>query len=207
MSLALDKMYPAGQEWGEVDDDGLHQIGDGWFRIWLARRGAVPGHCGMTEVEGDDMEPTLWDGSLVLVSRDHRTPRPVGVFMLRDGERRVYRRLRREGRKWVAYGDNLECPTKPVRRVGSEIVGQVIYSARDHFADAGPWCDDMDRLRHQLGMLPRMLKPEYADAVAKMVCSLPDDTIMRLAESLTERAIEFGKAANEDEARRALENA
>lgn len=194
MSLALDGMYPTTQVWGEVDEDGLHQVADGWFRVWLARRGAIPEHCGMTEVEGDEMEPTLCDGAAVLVSRDHRTPGPVGVFMLRDGERRIYRRLRREGGAWIAYGDNLECPPMPVRGVRSTIVGQVIYSAREHFSDAGPYCDDMKRLRAQLGLVTRMLGLDYGNAVTDFICSQPDDVILKLARSFTARALAFGKA-------------
>ena len=200
MSIALDEMYPAGIDWGEMDEDGLHDIGDGWFRVWLARRGEIPAHCGITEVKGVDMEPTLRDGAAVLVSRDHRTPGPVGVFMLRRGRHRIFRRLRREGRSWTAYGDNLDCPTMRLRASSVEhsIAGQVIFSAREHFTDAGPYLDDTERLRAQLASIARMVDLDRGNVATEFIRAQSDETLVKLARLCVARALEYGRAPDKD---------
>ena len=138
MTVVLDELMPA-ETWGTADSDGLHTIGDGWFRIWMARHGAIPDQCGMTDVESDEMEPTLPPGSAVVVDRSRRKPSEAGVFMLRDGERRLFRRLRRgESGGWVAYGDHPLCEdSRPVRR--PKVVGKVLWSAHDLRDDIGPF--------------------------------------------------------------------
>ncbi|MYI74471.1 MAG: hypothetical protein F4057_03880 [Acidobacteria bacterium] len=138
MSLALDDLMPA-ETWGPVDADGLHTIGDGWFRVWMARHGAIPERCGMTDVDSDEMEPTLPPGSAVVVDRSRRKPSPEGVFMLRLGNRRLFRRLRRDkNQRWVAYGDHPLCEdSKPMRR--PNVVGSVLWSACDLRDNVGPF--------------------------------------------------------------------
>ena len=137
MTVALDELMPA-ETWGTADEDGLHTIGDGWFRIWMARHGAIPDQCGMTDVDNDEMEPTLPPGSAVVVDRSRRKPAEAGVFMLRDGKRRLFRRLRRDEDGWVAYGDHPLCEdSRPVRR--PKVVGKVLWSAHDLRDDIGPF--------------------------------------------------------------------
>ena len=138
MSRALDELMPV-ETWGGADDDGLHTIGDGWFRAWMARHGAIPEQCGMTGVDSDDMEPTLPPGSAVVVDRSQARPVESGVFMLRFGKRRAFRRLRRDGpSRWIAYGDNPLCEdSEPMRR--PRLVGKVLWSACDLRDDNGPF--------------------------------------------------------------------
>ena len=138
MSLALDDLMPA-ETWGTADSDGLHTIGDGWFRVWMARHGAIPERCGMTDVDSDEMEPTLPPGSAVVVDRSCRKPSASGVFMLRIGKRRLFRRLRRdESQRWVAYGDHPLCEdSKPMRR--PNVVGKLLWSAHDLRDNTGPF--------------------------------------------------------------------
>ena len=139
MSLALDEMMPT-ETWGTADSDGLHVIGDGWFRIWMARHGAIPERCGMTDVDSDEMEPTLPPGSAVVVDRSLRKPSETGVFMLRIGQRRVFRRLRRdEESRWIAYGDHPLCEESTPRRRAPQIIGKVLWSAHDLRDDTGPF--------------------------------------------------------------------
>lgn len=45
------------------------------------------------KVEGDSMEPTLFDGDTVLVDLDLKAPNPSGIFVLDDGIGLVAKRL------------------------------------------------------------------------------------------------------------------
>ena len=118
-----------------VGGDRLHAVGDRWFRDdWMRRRGLDPSVCRLAEVTGSDMEPTLPDGTVVLVDRADRDPQPVSVYLLRlvDGHR--VRRLGLEGNRWRMLGDHPHCPPIDLPNT-ARIVGRVAWSAREHPAD------------------------------------------------------------------------
>ncbi|MDE0661980.1 MAG: hypothetical protein OXI79_20305 [Gammaproteobacteria bacterium] len=127
-----------GMAWGPPDGDGLHSVGDGWFRMdWMARQGVDANHCGMGEMNGRDMEPTILDGSSILVDRDRTEPESTGIFMIRIPGGPIVRRLRRRGRGWSMYGDHPLCLAEPLPRTAA-VVGRVMWSAREHLDDHGP---------------------------------------------------------------------
>ena len=73
-----------------------------------------------------------------------------------DGPR--IRRLRRAGRTWVAYGDNPECRPEALPRP-ADVVGQVLWSSRDHAEDAGPSAPGLDM---------RVLRMQMAAVIARL---------------------------------------
>lgn len=54
---------------------------------------ASPAQLRIMKVEGDSMEPTLFDGDTVLVDMDRKIPNPSGIFVLDDGIGLVAKRL------------------------------------------------------------------------------------------------------------------
>ena len=54
---------------------------------------ASPAQLRIMKVEGDSMEPTLFDGDTVLVDMDRKIPNPPGIFVLDDGIGLVAKRL------------------------------------------------------------------------------------------------------------------
>lgn len=54
---------------------------------------ASPSQLRIMTVEGDSMEPTLFDGDTVLVDMTKRAPNPPGIFVLDDGMGLVAKRL------------------------------------------------------------------------------------------------------------------
>lgn len=142
MSVLVSFNVADGLAWGPPDEDGLHAIGDGWFKMdWMARQGTNAAHCGATEMHGREMEPTILDGSAILVDRDRRQPVSTGIFMIKGGfpprsDAPLVRRLRRSGDGWSMYGDHPLCPAERLPH-GAVVVGQVVWSAREHLDDHG----------------------------------------------------------------------
>lgn len=54
---------------------------------------ASPSQLRIMKVEGDSMEPTLFDGDTVLVDMERKAPNPPGIFVLDDGMGLVAKRL------------------------------------------------------------------------------------------------------------------
>ena len=146
MSKALDELIPM-ENWGTADPDGLHIIGEGWFRVWMIRRGAIPERCGMMEVKGTDMEPTLTEGCAVVVDKGRRRRNETGIFLVRNDGWRGLRRLRRprgRGDLWTMYGDHPLCKEEKLPR-RAKVVGRVMWSARDHATAIMPFSPQPER--------------------------------------------------------------
>lgn len=147
--------------WGPPDGDGLHDLEDGWFCMdWMARQGVNAAHCGAGEMHGREMEPTIRDGSAIIVDRDRSEPESVGIFMVRLPGGPLVRRLRRRRRGWSMYGDNPLCPVERLPR-GTDVVGRVMWSAREHLDDCGPdWSAPLGerQLRENLALTVQLLR-------------------------------------------------
>lgn len=208
VQLLVDLVNSLSPEWGEEDEDGLHAVGDGWLRFdWMARQGVDVASCAVCEVEGTDMEPTIPKGAIAIVDRSRTDRSRTGVFMLRIDERRLFRRFQpREGGGWVIYGDNPQCQFEEVGR-DVRIVGQVMWSGRDHANDTGPLYENARQLRMELGLVTRMLHTDREQDVLRMLCRLPNDKLVEVATALTENALAMvGPPANDEKARKVLED-
>ncbi|MDO9094462.1 MAG: S24 family peptidase [Rubrivivax sp.] len=64
----------------------------GWMREHFGRAGAG---FALLDVSGNSMEPTLWDGETILVDLHLREVASGGVYVLRDGEELLVKRLQR----------------------------------------------------------------------------------------------------------------
>ncbi|WP_444453181.1 XRE family transcriptional regulator [Rhodobacter capsulatus] len=107
-------------------------------RAWLKREGVNPAAASLVRVKGDSMEPTLHDGSTVLVDHQRRDPAVRrGIYALRIGEEVFVKRLEKVGDVLVITSDN---PTHSSRALGGreladvEVIGRVVwqgYTFRD----------------------------------------------------------------------------
>ena len=97
---------------------------------WLTQRGIDPRHCHVISVQGDSMEPTLPDGSSILVDRNRREPQEDRIFVLRTEDGLVVKRLARDAKgRWQLVSDNPAHPTAPLL-YGAEFIGEVRWMGR-----------------------------------------------------------------------------
>lgn len=101
-------------------------------RDWLDANGLDPTQCMVMRVRGASMEPTLADGSRVLVNRAARRRRDGRLYVLRTGDGLVIKRAGRsaDGR-WRLVSDNPapEYPAVPWPE-DAETMGEVRWMAR-----------------------------------------------------------------------------
>lgn len=97
---------------------------------WLERLGIDAAQCAMIRVQGDAMEPTLPEGSLVLVDRARTEWRPPGIFALRTGDDPIFRRaVHPDGERRLMAGDRAGRPAVPLPP-DAEILGQARWLAQ-----------------------------------------------------------------------------
>lgn len=102
---------------------------------WLARKGINPKHCVIVGVSGDSMEPTLYNGDLVMLDRQVTEVRDMRLFGIveSDGTARVKRLQKLEG-QLILHSDNRTYPAEVRSAVDAEnmiILGQVVWSGHD----------------------------------------------------------------------------
>ena len=98
-----------------------------WFtRAWLDRRGIDPKGCAIMRISGDSMEPTLPDGSSILVDRNRRDRVDFRVYVVRTGAGLMVKRAVEQRGEWLLVSDNPEAA--PLRWLAdAEIVGEVLW--------------------------------------------------------------------------------
>lgn len=97
---------------------------------WLERLGIDAAHCAMIRVQGDAMEPTLPEGSFVLVDRARTEWLPPGIFALRSGNGPIFRRaVRPDGERRLMAGDRAGRSAVPLPP-DAEILGQARWLAQ-----------------------------------------------------------------------------
>jgi len=102
---------------------------------WLDRAGINPAYASIVRVDGESMEPTLQDKSVVLI--DHRDKTPISksyIFACRLGEGLKVKRVERslKDQSILLHSDNPAVPTEHITGKdldGFEIIGRVVWSA------------------------------------------------------------------------------
>ena len=77
--------------------------------------------------KGDSMEPTLNDGDLILLDYSRTNPLDGQIFVLRNDDGLVVKRLRGSGFDWELISDNPVCPPRRVDQ-NDRVIGQVVWS-------------------------------------------------------------------------------
>ncbi len=97
---------------------------------WLAARGYKPHDLIALSVRGSSMEPTLYEGDLVVVNTADRDPKDGGVSAINYEGESVIKRLQREGGSWYLASDNPDQRRFPRKEwIDGEaiIIGAVIH--------------------------------------------------------------------------------
>ncbi|MDR1647875.1 MAG: helix-turn-helix domain-containing protein [Zoogloeaceae bacterium] len=99
-------------------------------RDWLKSNGYKVENLAALKVKGRSMEPSLWEGDLVVINRAETEPKNNVAFAVNHEGECVIKRLRRsaEGR-WNLESDNLDkvhYPAEPCTE-GTLIIGRVVY--------------------------------------------------------------------------------
>ena len=99
-------------------------------RTWLDRHRLDATQCAIVRMRGESMEPTLSDGSTILVNRAQRRRRSERLFAVRTDEGLVVRRLRKDpGGNWLLVSDHADREPRPWP-ASAEILGQVRWATR-----------------------------------------------------------------------------
>ena len=115
--------------------DGANVLGEeiegylAFRREWLANRGIDPTQCVVIDVMGGSMEPTLPQGSSILVDRAQRRRRQGRVYVVRTEDGLLVKRAKRGEHGWVMESDNPEHPPAPWP-ADAEVIGEVRWTAR-----------------------------------------------------------------------------
>jgi phage repressor protein C with HTH and peptisase S24 domain len=106
------------------------------FRVdWLSKIGVNPKHCCIVNVSGDSMEPTLYDGDLVMIDQQATTFRnnKLFAFVNADGDAQV-KRITVHPEALVLQSDNRDYDAQFLSKPDANrltIIGQVVWSGHD----------------------------------------------------------------------------
>jgi len=104
---------------------------------WINRRGLDAKELQIVNVRGDSMEPTLYDGDLILLDRTQRHPADGQTFVVRLWDEHVVKHVQRVGEKTISLiSANKVYPPREVELVAGndtdfEIIGRVVASMHE----------------------------------------------------------------------------
>ena len=103
-----------------------------WFRQgWLKQHNINPDRADVIKVAGDSMEPTLPEGSSILVDRQRRSRRKGRIYVLQTEDGLMVKRAGREKAGWQLLSDNPYWPSVAWPE-DAQVVGEVRWSAVTH---------------------------------------------------------------------------
>lgn len=106
-------------------------------RDWITRRGFNSKELQIINVRGDSMEPTLYDGDLILLDRSQTQPADGQTFVVRIWDEHVVKHVQRVGAKTISLiSANKVYPPREIELIeGSdsdfEIIGRVVASMHE----------------------------------------------------------------------------
>ena len=131
-SLGIEEIENSSGAEASADNDGVRTMLQFPIR-WLRKRGLRPSSCRIIRVRGESMEPTLPNGSLILVDLATEHPKSGRIFVIRTGNGLTVKRLSNNSKVgWMLESDHPQrslWPTQPWPEDG-EIVGEVRWVGR-----------------------------------------------------------------------------
>ena len=126
-NLPVREVRPAAGSGAEVF--GEEVVGYVPFRAdWLKERSIDPEQADVVQVSGPSMEPTLPDGCSILVDRSRRKLQPKHIYVLRNEDGLVVKRVDRNRDGWWVISDNPAwLPVSLTEE--TDIIGEVRWSA------------------------------------------------------------------------------
>ena len=127
-NLPLREVRPAAGSGAEVFAEEV--VGYVPFRKdWLAQHSIDPAQADVVQVSGDSMEPTLPDGCSILVDRSRQELQPKRIYVLRNEDGLVVKRVDRNRDGWWVVSDNPAW--LPVSLTDeTDIIGEVRWTGR-----------------------------------------------------------------------------
>lgn len=98
---------------------------------WLAKRGYKPEHLFALTVSGDSMEPSLYDGDLVIINTGDTKPVDEAVFVINYEGEIIIKRLWRDAGEWWLTSDNPRHKPKRCHKQ-SLLIGRVVRRYTEH---------------------------------------------------------------------------
>ena len=98
---------------------------------WLRSHSIDPAQADVVQVSGDSMEPTLPDGCSILVDRSRRELQPKRIYVLRNEDGLVVKRVDRNRDGWWVMSDNPEWAPLFLTE-DTDVIGEVRWSAITH---------------------------------------------------------------------------
>ena len=96
---------------------------------WLQKKHVSPEQSSIIEVLGDSMEPTLGDGSAILVDHRRTRRRHDRIFVVRTEEGLLVKRLMHDNHDWLLVSDNTHYKPLPWPQE-AKVIGQVMWTGR-----------------------------------------------------------------------------
>lgn len=98
-------------------------------RDWFEMHNYRPIKLFGVRVSGASMEPSLWDGDLVVINTDDTNPHDGDVFAMNYEGEMVIKRMRRDAGEWFATSDNSDQRRYSPKRCTEDvqIIGRVVY--------------------------------------------------------------------------------
>ena len=127
-NLPIREVRPAAGSGAEVF--GEEVVGYVPFRAdWLKERSIDPAQADIVQVSGPSMEPTLPDGCSILVDRTRRELQPKRIYVLRNEDGLVVKRVDRNRDGWWVISDNPAwLPVSLTEE--TDIIGEVRWCAK-----------------------------------------------------------------------------
>ena len=127
-NLPVREVRPAAGSGADVF--GEEVVGYVPFRAdWLKERSIDPAQADIVQVSGPSMEPTLPDGCSILVDRNRRELQPKCIYVLRNEDGLVVKRVDRNREGWWVISDNPAwLPVMLTEE--TDIVGEVRWCAK-----------------------------------------------------------------------------
>lgn len=96
---------------------------------WFDLHGYRPSRMFAVRICGSSMEPSLWEGDLVVINTDDIAPHDGDVFAINYEGEMCIKRLRRDAGEWWATSDNADQRRFSPKRCTEDvkIIGRVVY--------------------------------------------------------------------------------
>jgi phage repressor protein C with HTH and peptisase S24 domain len=103
-------------------------------RRWFDQHGYRPGRLLAIKVTGRSMEPSLYDGDLVIVNLDDTRLQDGQVFAANYEGELVIKRLKRDAQQWFLSSDSPDKIRFSDKRCsdGCGLIGRVVYKQSEH---------------------------------------------------------------------------
>lgn len=102
-------------------------------REWFSTNGYIPDKLIALRVQGNSMEPGLYDGDTVVVNTADSTPSDGDVFAINYEGELAIKRLKRDAGEWWIASDNQDRRRYPDKRCGEQafIIGRIVYKGSE----------------------------------------------------------------------------